>query len=195
MVMFLNAKAIGNRDRLFFCEHGCAGIAFFLSIVPVLVIARQIQIDLAFLQLTFLYTEYICIYLIEKVHKAFSHAGTQTVYIPGYEFFHNCFSFCCMATPPPYGGESSCADNTSPHKAGKLLHSTAPRSEAKYSPLFWINQSGLRELINMGQHLQILCSQIFCHSQVHIQVIAAVFWRCAWYFPFKVTDKFIHFYY
>ena len=82
MVVLLDTQTVGNADRFFFAKYRRSGVSLLLSVVPVLVIARKIHLNLAFLQLGFLQTENICIYFIEEVHEVLPHNGTQTVYIP-----------------------------------------------------------------------------------------------------------------
>ena len=50
MVMLFDADTVGNLDRLCFRKQRCSGIAFFLRIVPVLMISRQFKIMLPFLE-------------------------------------------------------------------------------------------------------------------------------------------------
>ena len=78
----------GNRQWFVLCKNGCAGITFFHSAVPVLFIARQVQGNLVRLQFCFLQAEKVCIFSIEKIHKAFAHTGAQAVYVPRNKF-HN----------------------------------------------------------------------------------------------------------
>ena len=59
MVMGFDSHSIGYRKRLCFCENRCAGIPFFLGIIPILMISLQAQINLPFLELALLNTENI----------------------------------------------------------------------------------------------------------------------------------------
>ncbi len=76
MVVFLNSDAVGNRKRLRLREDGRAGIALFLRIIPVLVIARKIQCDLSFLQLRLLHAEKIGVLGQQKFGKSLAHTGS-----------------------------------------------------------------------------------------------------------------------
>ena len=80
--MLLYPDSIGNGKRLFFCENSCPGIALLYRIIPVLMIARQLQGDLSFLQLALLDTENIRVRFLKKFHKALAHTGSQAIYIP-----------------------------------------------------------------------------------------------------------------
>ena len=83
MVMLIDAKTIGYRQRFPFCKDGNAGISFFLGTVPVLKIARCFKGCLIRLHFSFSKAEKISIFGCKEVKKAFSSAGTQTVDIPG----------------------------------------------------------------------------------------------------------------
>ena len=80
--MLLAVNAIGNAEGLSFGEHCGSGIALFLRVVPVLMVARQIKGNLALLQLAFLNAENIRVRFPEKFRKALSHTGAKPVYIP-----------------------------------------------------------------------------------------------------------------
>lgn len=54
-----------------FCKDCRAGVAFFLGVIPVLVVARQIKCDLSFLQLGFLDAEKIGICGMKIIEKSF----------------------------------------------------------------------------------------------------------------------------
>ena len=77
------------------CKDGGAGITLLFCVVPVLLVAGQIQFDLAFLQLGLLQTEEIGIGFLEKVHPAFSHAGTQTIDVPRNKLHISSYSDPC----------------------------------------------------------------------------------------------------
>ena len=89
MVVFFHSNAVGNRQRRFPGKNCSAGIALLFRIIPVLLIAGKIKVDLSLLQLGLLYTEKVCINLVEKVKKALLHTCAEAVYIPGYEFHKN----------------------------------------------------------------------------------------------------------
>ena len=65
--MLRDANAIAYRKRFLFGKDGSAGIAFFLRIIPVLVIARKGKVNLSFLQFSLLNTECICIDFMEEI--------------------------------------------------------------------------------------------------------------------------------
>ena len=83
MVMLLHAHAVGHLQRLLLGEDGRAGIAFLFRIVPVLMIAWQIQFHLPRLHLCLLQAEYIRIQRAEAFHKALTHGRANTVDVPG----------------------------------------------------------------------------------------------------------------
>ena len=86
--MFFNSHAVSDRQGLFFCENGSAGVTFFLRVIPVLVIAGEVQINLALLQLTFLNTEQVRIGFLEEIKEALCDTGTQAIHVPG-DHFHD----------------------------------------------------------------------------------------------------------
>ena len=65
MVVFFNAEAVGNIQWLNAAEYRCAGIALFLSAVPILLITGQIKDCLIRLHLGFLQAEHIGVQLAE----------------------------------------------------------------------------------------------------------------------------------
>ena len=81
-IQLRDPNTIADRKGLFFGKHSSAGIAFFLGIVPELMVTVRLEPDLSGLQLCFLKAEYIGIRLMKKVLKAFTDAGPQTVDIP-----------------------------------------------------------------------------------------------------------------
>ena len=76
------ADAACDLKRFVFCKDCRAGVAFFLGVIPVLVVARQIKCDLSFLQLGFLNTEKIGICGMKIVEKSFLYTGAQPVNVP-----------------------------------------------------------------------------------------------------------------
>ena len=90
LVVFFYTQTVGDGEGLFFCEDGGTAVAFLYGAVPVLVISRQVQLDLVGLQFGFLQAEAVCIQGIESVHKAFFYAGPKSVYVPGniFQCFH-----------------------------------------------------------------------------------------------------------
>ena len=100
--MLRNSNTIVYRKRFFFGKNGCAGVAFFGGVIPVLKIAGQIERNLAFLQLALLDTENISVHLMKISKKSFLYTCTKSVYIPGYQFhslLSHLFSFCCHLEP------------------------------------------------------------------------------------------------
>ena len=85
VVMFLYAHSITYAQRLVLGIDGSAGISFFLSIVPVTLVALKLQVELSFLHLGFLQAEKVCIELLELVLEVLAHASTQAIYVPGYK--------------------------------------------------------------------------------------------------------------
>ena len=74
--MFLDTKAVGDAERLYFGEDRGAGVAFFLGVVPVLLIAGEIHLDLPGLEFSLLQAKHICVYLIKNLHKVLFHNGS-----------------------------------------------------------------------------------------------------------------------
>lgn len=67
IIVLLDADTAGGGYRFDFGKYRSAGIAFFLRIIPELVIALKLQLYLTLLQLGFLQAEYIGISLPEKI--------------------------------------------------------------------------------------------------------------------------------
>ena len=82
VVVLVDAQPVGHRNRLFFAKYGRSGVSFFLGVVPVLMVPRQVQFYLSFLQFCLLQAKYIGVCCFEKVQKSFFHRGAQSVYIP-----------------------------------------------------------------------------------------------------------------
>ena len=57
--MFFDSDTIANGNRLLFGKQGRAGISFLFRIIPILMIAGQLKVDLSFLQLCLLQAENI----------------------------------------------------------------------------------------------------------------------------------------
>ena len=57
--MFFDSDTIANRNRLLFGKQGRTGISFLFRIIPILMIAGQLKVDLSFLQLCLLQAEKI----------------------------------------------------------------------------------------------------------------------------------------
>src|SRR5699024_10200885 len=85
IVLFLVDSA-AYRQRFLSGKNSRAGISFLYGIIPVLIISRQIHLNLPFLQLALLYTENIRVKLPEYIHISFIHTGSQSVDIPGNQF-------------------------------------------------------------------------------------------------------------
>ena len=88
-VVLLDPDTIADRNRLLPAKDRRSGIAFFFGVVPVLIVALQIEVDLPLLKLCFLQTNRVSVDLAEKIHKALCDARAKSVYIPRNKFFHN----------------------------------------------------------------------------------------------------------
>lgn len=69
--MFFDSDTIANRNRLLFGKQGRAGISFLFRIIPILMIAGQLKVDLSFLQLCLLQAENIGICRLKVFLKTF----------------------------------------------------------------------------------------------------------------------------
>ena len=63
-------------------EDGSTRVALLLGIVPITLVALELQVKLSCLHLRFLQTEEIGIQLTEHLTEALALAGTQTIHIP-----------------------------------------------------------------------------------------------------------------
>ena len=90
VVVKVDADAIAHAQRCVAGEDCRARIAFFVGIVPIRLIALEVQVKLSGLHFGFLKAEEVGIELLECVLKSFSHTGTKPVHVPRYEF-HNCY--------------------------------------------------------------------------------------------------------
>ena len=86
MVVRIDADAIGDIERLVFCEDGCARIAFLIGIVPIALVALEGHIELSGLHLRLLKTEEVGIQLFEDLTEALALTGTQAIDVPTDEF-------------------------------------------------------------------------------------------------------------
>ena len=77
-----NAYAVGHSKRLCFREDRCAGIPLLFSVIPILVIFRQIQFHLSGLKLCLLQAEHIGVRHLKEVQEPLPQAGAQPVHIP-----------------------------------------------------------------------------------------------------------------
>ena len=82
MVVLFYAHAEGYGQGLQFGKNGSAAVPFLFRIVPVLAVAGELQINLAFLQFRLLQTEDVRVQFLKIFQKVFAHAGAQSVYIP-----------------------------------------------------------------------------------------------------------------
>ena len=57
--------------------------------------------------------------------------------------------------------------------------------------LFWIDETGI--INSVQDFIQVFFAEVVGHGEVHVQVVSAVFRRCARNFAFKIADEFIHF--
>ena len=80
--MFLDANAVRHAERLFLREYRSSGISLPHSIIPVLVISRQFEVELPRLHLCLLDAEDIGVRLFKKVKKSFLDASPDSVDIP-----------------------------------------------------------------------------------------------------------------
>ncbi|SCJ62472.1 Uncharacterised protein [uncultured Ruminococcus sp.] len=92
MVVFVDAHAVRAGQGLAFRKDGRAAVALPVGVVPILLVAGQVQINLTFLELCFLQAENIGVQSGKNIHKSFFHYGAQAVYIPG-NAFHGSSSF------------------------------------------------------------------------------------------------------
>ena len=83
--MFFDSDTIANGNRLLFGKQGRTGISFLFRIIPILMIAGQLKVDLSFLQLCLLQAEDVGVQRAERVREALGHTGAQSVDIPGYK--------------------------------------------------------------------------------------------------------------
>ena len=86
VVVFLNPDAAGYRKRRMAGIDGRPGIAFFLGIIPIGLIAQEFQVDLTRLQFGLLQAEEIGVELREHIGEAFAGYGPQAVDVPTDEF-------------------------------------------------------------------------------------------------------------
>ena len=86
MVQLLHADAVGHGERLVPGEDRRAGVALFLRGIPVLPVARQIQLDLKRLRLRLLQAEEIGVQRMKGVLKALLQAGADAVDVPRDQF-------------------------------------------------------------------------------------------------------------
>ena len=82
VVVFLNAHAVADAERLQAGEDGRAAVALLLRIVPVRLIAGQVQAELPLLQFRLLKAEEIGIQRLERLHEILTHYGPKSVHIP-----------------------------------------------------------------------------------------------------------------
>ena len=88
MVVLIDTHAVADGQGRQAGEDGRAAVAFAVGIVPVLFIARQVQVDLAGLELRFLQAEDVGVEGLERIHEAFLHGSPQAVDVPGNKFCH-----------------------------------------------------------------------------------------------------------
>src|SRR5699024_2783995 len=90
------AEAVGHRQGLLLGENGRAGVALLVGVVPVLVVARQVQLQLARLELGLLQAVDVRVRQGAEVQKALPDAGPQAVDVPRNQFhlFSSPVSWC-----------------------------------------------------------------------------------------------------
>ena len=86
MIVVVDADAIGHIEGFVLGKDGCAGVAFLLGIVPIRLIAIELQVQLTGLHLRFLQAEEVRIYLAEDVAEALAFASPQSVDVPRNQF-------------------------------------------------------------------------------------------------------------
>ena len=82
VVMLVNAHAEGDTEGGETGVGGSAAVAFLLSIVPVALVAEEIEVELTGLHLGLLQGEDVGIQTLEDVSEAFAGTGSQSVEIP-----------------------------------------------------------------------------------------------------------------
>ena len=98
MVQLLHPDAVGHGERLVPGEDRRAGVALLLGGVPVLPVARQVQLDLMRLCLRLLQAEEIGVQRPEGVLKALLQAGADAVDVPRDQFHGLLLLFFLMVT-------------------------------------------------------------------------------------------------
>ena len=88
VVVLVDAHTVADGQGRQAGEDGRAAVAFAVGIVPVLFIARQVQVYLAGLELRFLQAEDVGVEGLERIHEAFLHDSPQAVDVPGNKFCH-----------------------------------------------------------------------------------------------------------
>ena len=88
MVVLINTHAVTDAERSVLCVDGGAGIAFFIGIIPVGLIAKELKVQLPSLHLCFLQAEKVGVKFRENIGKTFACNGPEAVYVPGDEFQH-----------------------------------------------------------------------------------------------------------
>jgi hypothetical protein len=83
--MFLYAHAITYAQRLVLGINGCTGVSFFLSVVPITLVALKLKVELSLLHLCFLQAEEVGIEFLKLVLEVLAHASAQAIYIPRYK--------------------------------------------------------------------------------------------------------------
>ena len=91
---------VADRQRFLFRENRGAGVAFLFRVVPELVIAGQLHLDLSLLQLCFLQAEKIRVQLFKSFHKALAHHRAQAVHVPGYHLHRSFTPFFSFSAVP-----------------------------------------------------------------------------------------------
>ena len=81
-VVFGNIHSVENGKRLFLCENCRSGVAFSFGIVPVLVVAVKLKVNLPLLKLCFLEAEDVRVKGAEYLRKALLDAGSDSVNVP-----------------------------------------------------------------------------------------------------------------
>ena len=82
MIMFLYAHAIAYAQRLVLGINGCTRVSFFLSVVPITLVALKQKVELSLLHLCFLQAEEVGIEFLKLVLEVLAYASAQAIYIP-----------------------------------------------------------------------------------------------------------------
>ena len=77
-----HAEFVDDLEGLLLGEHGGSRVALALGVTPIIMVAGQIEIDLALLKLGFLQRKHIGVEFREDLLEAFLHNSTQAVHIP-----------------------------------------------------------------------------------------------------------------
>ena len=83
------------------------------------------------------------------------------------------------------------SENASANRTRKFIPAHKRKSGVEKTGLFRIDQMGIIDVVQCV--FQVTFGEIVCHSEIHIQIISAVFCTCTRYFIFIIPDEFKHF--